>query len=161
MIYFLQSVDGGPIKIGTTVTFSARLVAHQAQKATKFNVLGVMDGGRAFEKELHERFAHLRIKQNRRLEWFHPAEELLAFIAEKASKWDGVDEVAVSKQKVVAKLTACEDRADAYAAWLREFGAFYGASPQEIMHRALSDFAHRAGFRRAPGRRRKVPRIGA
>ena len=41
----------------------------------------MMDGGAEKERELHERFAHLRIKG----EWFWPGEELLHFIRESAS----------------------------------------------------------------------------
>lgn len=75
-VYFAGS--GGQIKIGWSRKVSARLAQLQTGSPIPIKLLGTMPGGRAVERRLHEKFAHLRISG----EWFTDAPELLAFIAE-------------------------------------------------------------------------------
>lgn len=77
MIYFVQSVDGGPVKIGHTDNLEQRLVQLESHYGTPLAVLATMDGDRSVEAGLHERFAHLRFG---RTEQFRPAVEIFAFI---------------------------------------------------------------------------------
>lgn len=88
MIYFVQALDGGPIKIGTSTRLSVRMKQLAKASAKRLWVLGVTDGGREEERALHERFSHLRITG----EWFKPDSALNAYIAREAKDWDGVDE---------------------------------------------------------------------
>jgi hypothetical protein len=88
-VYFVQALDGGPIKIGTSVRISFRLKQLQKESGKRLWVLGVVDGDKDVEKELHGRFAHLRIAG----EWFKPGPDLHEFITREAKDWDGVDEV--------------------------------------------------------------------
>lgn len=84
IIYFLQH-ENGTIKIGTTTMYRKRLVKLETQHGP-LKLLGVMEGARALEHELHLRFAHLRIKGTLRdgnsqgKEFFRPHESLLEFI---------------------------------------------------------------------------------
>jgi hypothetical protein len=77
MIYFAQSTDGGPIKIGTTADVESRLRQLEAHYGRPLALLATMPGGRDEERAIHRRFALLRFG---RTEQFRPAPDLLAFI---------------------------------------------------------------------------------
>lgn len=76
-IYFIQGSDGGPIKIGRSLNIRNRLC--ELQVGYPFGELRCVGASRGLirdEKRLHAKFSHLRIRG----EWFHPSEELLAFV---------------------------------------------------------------------------------
>lgn len=98
MIYFVQPVAGGRIKIGRTVCLTKRLKQLCAQHGLALRVLAVLSGGALEESRLHRRFAHLRTRGNPLgREWFEPGQDLLSYIAHGGSPWDGSDEVVVFK----------------------------------------------------------------
>ena len=73
--YFVQSVDGGPIKIGFTEGEpSVRLSGLQTGSPVKLQIIGLLYGNR--EREMHERFKEFRVHR----EWFEPKKPLLEFI---------------------------------------------------------------------------------
>jgi hypothetical protein len=98
VIYFVQPVDGGEIKIGTSARLSRRLVELCAEFGGELQVLAVADGGYDQESALHQRFSHLRVHG----EWFEPGDDLLAFIVHDARPWDGVDEAKPDTRKLTA-----------------------------------------------------------
>lgn len=73
MIYFIQSVDGGLIKIGHADNVIQRFKDIQTHSPIKLRILKVIEGGRTLEKELHKRFVEL-ISHG---EWFLPDNALL------------------------------------------------------------------------------------
>jgi hypothetical protein len=75
-VYFMQAVDGGPIKIGWAKDPEKRLAAHQVSSASELKLLGAMWGTQDVERKWHARFAHLRIRG----EWFEGTEALLRAI---------------------------------------------------------------------------------
>lgn len=79
-VYFIQ--HGGPeghIKIGTTTSNPyARLRTLQTGAPEPLVLLAAIPGNLLLERELHERFAAIRTRENG--EWFHATPELLAFI---------------------------------------------------------------------------------
>ena len=77
MIYFMQSIDGGPVKIGYTVDLTARQLRLERLYGTPLVVLATMAGGQVEEADIHARFADLRLG---RTEQFRPGEDLMAFI---------------------------------------------------------------------------------
>ncbi len=77
LVYFLQGVDGGPIKIGTTRGLAGRVAYLQTASPVRLRVLCAVEGDRFIEQGLHESFAHLRLHG----EWFSPGPEILACIA--------------------------------------------------------------------------------
>lgn len=87
MIYFIQRITGGPIKIGTTIALRSRLSALTTKHRATLKVLGVMPGDRKTEFSLHAHFSELRISG----EWFKAEPELLAFIKENADPWDRIE----------------------------------------------------------------------
>lgn len=79
MIYFLQSVNGGPVKIGCTeeLYLKKRIYSLERHYGHKLVLLGTTDGEYDREAEIHAKFAHLRLRAT---EQFQPAAELMAFI---------------------------------------------------------------------------------
>ena len=82
-VYFIRAGTSGPIKIGKAQNVRVRLSTLQTSTAVPLHVLGIVAGGRDRERELHEQFAHLRLRG----EWFVPEPELLQFITQEASQW--------------------------------------------------------------------------
>lgn len=77
-VYFIQSVAGGPIKIGCSDAPEARLSQLQTGSPFKLEIVGVVpDGGRKLEGELHKKFAGSRSHG----EWFFPTPELVTYVA--------------------------------------------------------------------------------
>lgn len=72
MIYFIQSGEGGPIKVGyveglTRSAIEFRVGLLQVGNPEPLKVLATMAGGRAEERELHKRFRAGHIRG----EWFN------------------------------------------------------------------------------------------
>jgi hypothetical protein len=97
MIYFIRPKAGGRIKIGTTIRLSERLKQLAWESGEELDVLAVADGSHSEERNLHRRFAHLRIVG----EWFEAGEDLLGFIVTECMPWDGSDEVPARPNTVV------------------------------------------------------------
>lgn len=77
-VYFIQSGQDGPIKIGFTQNVLSRFRALHTSSPLALRLLGAIPGSRATEKELHRRFSSERIRLN--AEWFTPSPELLEMI---------------------------------------------------------------------------------
>jgi|SRR5579859_1366545 len=80
VVYFVQSVIGGPIKIGKSVDPMARLI--QLQSGSPFQLRLLATTAKDIELELHERFAADRLHG----EWFHPSQELRDYIVDAQKK---------------------------------------------------------------------------
>jgi hypothetical protein len=81
MIYFLRRADGA-IKIGTTEKYFNRRSGLVKQHGD-LELLGVMEGSRKEEQEIHNQFASARLSE--KLEWFEPRQDLLDYIAANSS----------------------------------------------------------------------------
>jgi len=78
-VYFIQGVDGGPIKIGVAADPVGRLASIQLMSPMTLRILGLIRGaGQPEERRLHKRFAAHRSHG----EWFRPAVEITDFIKE-------------------------------------------------------------------------------
>lgn len=75
-IYFVQSEDGF-IKIGCSQNVKSRFRTIQGDNHMKIKLIGKMKGGYDLEAKLHRKFKKFR----KRGEWFHPAPELIGYIA--------------------------------------------------------------------------------
>jgi hypothetical protein len=84
VIYFLQSGDDGPIRIGWTLYFTSRLRAHREASPTPLRVLGTMKGGFKKMRAIYDQFQEHWIDK----EWFNPASNLLTFIAENTTPYE-------------------------------------------------------------------------
>lgn len=79
MIYFIQAVQGGPIKIGHTANrIRTRLTDIQRMCPIPLQVIGVIDGDEELEGRLHFQFRQHRLHG----EWFEPVESILNLIRE-------------------------------------------------------------------------------
>jgi hypothetical protein len=77
VIYFMQPTDGGPVKIGCSVDVERRHDQLEWHYGKPLALLATLPGDRETEREIHGRFAHLRIG---RTEQFRPAADLMEFI---------------------------------------------------------------------------------
>ena len=74
-VYFIQAGENGPVKIGFSAKPSLRFNKVAADNPEVIRVLGIMDGGKDVEREIHDRFAAHR----QRGEWFAPDAGIVAF----------------------------------------------------------------------------------
>ncbi len=92
--YFIRDSATGLIKIGKAVDLMVRIETLQGESVAPLVLVGYVstkaievfpeerrERWRHTETLLHRRFAHLRLHR----EWFQPAPDLLAFIAERAT----------------------------------------------------------------------------
>lgn len=76
-IYFIQAVQGGPIKIGHTADrIRTRLTDIQRMCPIPLQIIGVIDGDEELESTLHFHFREYRLHG----EWFEPVNSLLNLI---------------------------------------------------------------------------------
>lgn len=75
-VYFIQSGDDGPIKIGYSHSFTSRLDQLQTGNPEPLTVLAVADGSQRVEARIHADLAADRY----RLEWFKPSAAVLAMV---------------------------------------------------------------------------------
>lgn len=80
-VYFIKC--GGYVKIGWAVVPAKRLKELQTASPMVLELIHHMPGDLKKEHELHERFAHLRVRPNG--EWFQLSEEIMNFIGGKES----------------------------------------------------------------------------
>ena len=73
-VYFLQGIDGGPIKIGHSIHPQVRM--KQFSTPMKLRLIGQLIGTMRDETEIKKRFAHIRLNK----EWFTVNKEILDFI---------------------------------------------------------------------------------
>lgn len=76
-VYFIQSGQSGPIKIGYTANIMHRFTALQLATYMELRLRGLIVGAHSLEQELLVRFKAHRVRG----EWFHPVESLLDFIS--------------------------------------------------------------------------------
>ena len=77
-IYFIAPVGGGPVKIGFSADPRARMKRLSESAPFQLQVLCAVPGTRDDERRLHAEFATAHAHR----EWFHPAPNLLDFIAQ-------------------------------------------------------------------------------
>lgn len=90
-VYFAQSGHGGAIKIGYSWNTYGRRSNLNTASPVPVRWLGDIPGTPDLERELHRKFAHLRIKG----EWFSPAPELIEHIDVLLARGAAADEIAL------------------------------------------------------------------
>ena len=68
-VYFIQAIDGGPVKIGRAQDVTARLSELQTASAKKLHVVAKVVGPTELEKKFHKMLKEHRIRG----EWFQPS----------------------------------------------------------------------------------------
>ena len=78
--YFMEAVGSGRVKIGQTRTpIRERISSIQCGCPFPLKVIAEVAGDVRLERQLHRRFAHLRIMPN--AEWFHLTDEIREYLA--------------------------------------------------------------------------------
>lgn len=98
MIYFMQGVDGGPIKIGQSTDPEKRLISVQNGNPVKLQLTRVVPGIEADERWLHDLFQDFRLNG----EWFKP-HPLIARIADAIPDKSLADEPICNHNERLAK----------------------------------------------------------
>jgi hypothetical protein len=82
VVYFIQAECGdsylGPVKIGHAEKFKNRFTVMKVANFHELKILKLIKGDRSKEKEIHQKFAGLRIRG----EWFRPDQSLLNYISQ-------------------------------------------------------------------------------
>lgn len=142
MIYFVQPVDGGPVKIGTATDVARRLSQLEAHYGAPLALLGTMEGGRAEEREIHARFSHLRFG---RTEQFRPAPDLMEFIGLPLFvSAAGVSELIpeIERKPMAVQVRASQEWAD----WLQRGAAHCGLPLSSVVDQAVRLYFKSQGF---------------
>ena len=125
MIYFARCGNDGPIKIGhTTTALSSRVSFLQVGCPWPISIIGTMEGGPADETSLLRKFAQI----NMRGEWFHPAAELLGFIAINAQQYTQPE----PKRAVIPLAHSVADEMENWPAIIREIMSLNGWNQTEL-----------------------------
>jgi hypothetical protein len=111
--YFIQGVDGGPIKIGKSKDVARRLSDMQGHSPVRLAILGVINSD--IEEYLHKKFSHLRIRR----EWFSPDNSLIEFIKSNCSS-SGKSEKDFEELDDFVEVfkRTCDRRSKTFRSWL-------------------------------------------
>jgi hypothetical protein len=147
VIYFLQSTDGGPVKIGHSEDVEARVRQLEGHYGRPMALLATMPGGRDEERAVHDRFAHLRLG---RTEQFRPDRELFEFINRPLLVGPNPDaiEAMEAERKQLISIRGTEQWRD----WLIEYAAFRRVPVTSLIDQVLNEAAKRDGFKLPPER---------
>jgi hypothetical protein len=89
VIYFVRSGHAGPIKIGCSCNPDERIKSLCTATSWPIERMALMEGGPFLERQLHKRFAHLRIRG----EWYDPGPDLIDFVQREGEPWTAVESV--------------------------------------------------------------------
>jgi hypothetical protein len=147
MIYFAQGADGGPIKIGTTENLPQRIRTLEGHYSRSLVVLATLDGGRDEERQIHEKFAHLRMGKT---EQFRPEPELVEFIGAPlvAAAGDVVLMPSDGRKPMVVQIRGSEE----FKAWIEELADLERDTVAKFVERVVRKHAESIGFREMPDR---------
>lgn len=80
-VYFMHAQEAGLVKIGATSSLNSRLMALQNGGPVPLVLIGLVDGGKSVEREIHNQWAHLRSHG----EWFQASADLISYIRTRAA----------------------------------------------------------------------------
>lgn len=146
MIYFMQDLDGGPVKIGYSADVGQRQIQLEAKYARPLTVLAVVPGDRKREREIHSQFAHLRFK---RTEQFQPATELSDFIGRPLIVSANPAVIEAMEPQVE---TICVRCTHSFKKWLAGFAKSERVTPSQLVDQGLAYIAKMRGFELPPDR---------
>jgi hypothetical protein len=148
LIYFLQPVTGGPVKIGNASDVDVRRAQLEFQYGCPLVVLGTMKGDHKKEREIHRRFAHLRFG---RTEQFRPAADLMTFIGRPLLVGANPDAVELMESRG-ANAVVIRGSVE-WREWLKELAELDRSSMVEVIDRALVDYARKIGCKKGAPKR--------
>lgn len=149
MIYFVQGLDGGAVKIGFTDDMATRLPQLEYKYKQPLAVLATMPGNREREQEIHARFSHLRFGKT---EQFRPAADLMAFIGRPllvGANPDAVEAMDDHSKPMIVQVRGSHE----FKAWAEELARFDGLSLTSLFDRSIRLYAKAVGFNEPPPKR--------
>lgn len=101
MIYFLKIIENNTIKIGySKYNDLQRVSSYEHLHPFKSEFLLFLEGDLKFEKELHEKFKHLKVEGKK--EWFMLSDEILGFIDENIG--NAIELIGFSEERKKARI---------------------------------------------------------
>jgi hypothetical protein len=159
LVYFMQSVNGGPVKIGTTDYLEYRHDQLEKHYKTSLAILATMEGGVEKEAEIHARFDHLRMGQpgrrGKRPEQFRPDPELMAFIGRPLLAAPDPDAVEMMASEPAQHSIITLKGPPEFKIWLKELADHARLPATLTIDMALKHFAKSCGFEKPMPRRQK------
>ena len=131
MIYFAQ-LQSGSIKIGVTNNLEQRITSLTTYYRARPTVLCTMEGDIRTEREIHERFSHLRLGKT---EQFKPGADLMEFIGRPLLVGQNPDAVEAvdpmlsdRKRKATVTLYLSPNTLEEIDEWLKDHPEIIGRS---------------------------------
>lgn len=146
MIYFAQSVDGGPVKIGYSAAVDTRIRHLEAFYGRPLALLTTMEGDRETEREIHKRFAGVRLG---RTEQFQPTAELMAFIGRPLLVGVNPQAVELMEQPKTILIRGTGE----WAAWLEGGAEFCRLDVAKLIDLAVVAYLKKEGYGVPPPKR--------
>ena len=140
MIYFMEPVGGGPIKIGFTDNVDKRRIELESTYNCSLVVLAVKEGGRREESAIHRRFRRQRFGKT---EQFRPCTELMEFIGLPAESID-------SNSTYVPMIGSKISPPVGLASWLDDIHKKTHIQKTVIIRWALEEWAKKHGHKPPP-----------
>jgi hypothetical protein len=150
MVYFVQDVHGGAIKIGSSIRAAERCRQLSEAKGLRLLILGVMDGGFDEERATQRRFNHLRLEPTPKCEWFRPEADLLEFIRCETRIWTPSDDAPSVTLDNIFVLRGTDE----FKVWMDGLAAHIGAPVTVMVERAMRELARKESYPVPP---RRVP----
>lgn len=149
MVYFVQAVDGGPIKIGFSENLGRRIKQLESTYKTPLVLLKTVRGCRKKEAEIHARFSHLRLGNT---EQFQPASDLMTFIGRPLLVGANPDAVEMMESKANLRIYVTFRCRSEYRDWLLDFARKERLTPTQLIDFGLIELAKLKGFNPPPER---------
>jgi hypothetical protein len=146
----MQPTDGGPIKIGYSENVLRRHKQLEAHYGVPLAILASRPGDQEDERELHERFKHLRLGLT---EQFQPAGDLLEFIGRPllvGMNPEAVEAIEPDHNKVKATVVVKCRRE--WKEWLQNYAKHLRVNPAQFIDIALAEMAADDRFEPPPKR---------
>ncbi len=150
MIYFVQSIEGGPVKIGFTDDLGTRLKALEFSYRCGLAVLATLPGGRDEERSLHERFSHLRFGRTKQ---FRPAPDLMAFIDRPLLVGVNPDTVEPMEPTGRKPTALTVKGSEEWKEWIEEAASHCRISVSSLVDLAVTQYVKNQGFTKKPPER--------
>lgn len=150
MIYFVQSVDGGPVKVGTTRNLDRRLKELEARYRRPLSVLATMPGGRKEELQIHRQFSRLRLGNT---EQFRPDADLMEFISRPLLVGANPQAVAAMPFPRPDGKTVGIRATGEWAAWIERGARHCRTDVAKLVDVAVAKYLRENGFQEPPPER--------
>jgi hypothetical protein len=146
VIYFLQSIDGSPIKIGCSRDVDNRRTQLETYYGCPLAILGTRPGGKTEERAIHEQFSHLRLG---RTEQFKPAADLMEFIGRPLLVGANPAAVEALSQPKTIRIRATGE----WVAWLERAAKHCRTDVAKFLDKAAAEYAKANSFDEPPPER--------